>query len=172
MTNEPSIVDRAEQAYAGITRTVRMSTMSQIADRIPLVLDHLGRAGIVPAGPPFLRYFVIDMDNELVVQAGVPVDADDVARIGNRAGDDTVCAGTLPAGRYAEVLYRGHFDGLVEATSALLNWAADQGLAWDMQPSDAGDVWGCRLERFLTDPMEQPDPNQWETTLTFRLARD
>ena len=44
-----------------------------------------------PAGPPFIRYLVIDMANELDIEVGFPVpDA--------RRGDGRVSAGTLPAG--------------------------------------------------------------------------
>jgi hypothetical protein len=35
--------------------------------------------------------------------------------------------------------------------------------------TDAGEVWGRRLERYLTDPAKEPDPSRWETVLEFRL---
>ena len=62
----------------------------------------------------------------------------------------------------------GH--GLAEATKALLDWAAGQGLSWDMTPAEGGERWGARLEIYLTDPGQEPDMSKWHTQLAFRLA--
>jgi effector-binding domain-containing protein len=86
-------------------------------------------------------------------------------------GDGDVRSGVLPAGRYATVTHLGHPDQLIDATAALLDWAAEQGLQWDMSETDDGQRWGgCRLEVYNTDPAEEPDMNKWETELAFRLA--
>ena len=58
----------------------------------------------------------------------------------------------------------------MEVTGALLDWAAEQGLTWDMSPADDGERWGGRLEIYLTDPSQEPDMSKWETQLAFRLA--
>jgi effector-binding domain-containing protein len=97
------------------------------------------------------------------MEAGVPTAAP-------VAGDGEVIAGTLPAGRYATVTHIGPFDQLADATAALLDWAARQGLTWDTTDTDAGQRWAARIEFYLTDPREEPDPAKWRTDLTFRLA--
>ena len=56
------------------------------------------------------------------------------------------------------------------ATSALLDWAAGAGLAWDVAQTDKGEQWGCRLEFYLTNPADEPDTSKWVTELAFRLA--
>jgi hypothetical protein len=56
------------------------------------------------------------------------------------------------------------------ATKALLDWAAEQGLTFDMTPGDDGDRWASRLENYLTDPSQEPDMSQWVTELAFKLA--
>jgi DNA gyrase inhibitor GyrI len=140
-----------------------MQTISEIADRIPDVFAWLGARGIEPVGAPFLRYHVIDMERELEIEAGVPVAATvDPAR--------GVISGVLPAGRYAIVTHVGHPDELVDVTGRLLRWAEQKGLRWDVRDSGRGEVWGCRLESYLTDPAEVPDMHRWETELAFRLA--
>jgi effector-binding domain-containing protein len=163
MSSTPTVVDWPDQPYVAITGRVTMQSVSEIADRIPEVFGWLGAKGIAPAGPPFLRYNVIDMAQQLEIEAGVPV----VAPV---EGDDRVRAGTLPAGRYATVVHIGHPAGLVSTTGDLLDRAARQGLAFDVVESAAGDRWGARLERYLTDPRDEPDPNRWETELALRLA--
>jgi len=157
------IVSRAEQPYAAIRARVTMSQLGGLGARLGEVFGWLAARGVPPAGAPFFKYNVIDMARELEVEAGVPVAA-------ALDGDDHVLTGVLPAGRYATLTHVGHPDGLIGATKALLDWAAEQGMTWDMSPTEAGERWGCRLESYLTDPSEEPDMNKWETQLAFRLA--
>jgi effector-binding domain-containing protein len=103
------------------------------------------------------------MERELIVEAGVPV-AEPIA------GDGTVEPGVLPAGRYVSLTHLGHPDELIAVTAHLLGWADDAGLVFDQHPSPAGDVWGSRLELYLTDPAEEPDMARWTTQLLFKLA--
>jgi hypothetical protein len=62
----------------------------------------------------------------------------------------------------------GHASGLVKATHELLDWAAGQGLTFDVSPGENGERWGCRLEIYLDEPGQ--DMSEWETQLAFRLA--
>ena len=159
----PEITQRAAQPYAGISKWVTMAAIGSVADRIPEIFSSLGARGIAPAGPPFFRYHVIDMERELLVEAGVPVASavDD---------DGDVRAGALPAGRFAVATHTGAPETLMAATAELLDWAKTRGLTWDVSQTDAGEKWGCRLESYLTDPAEQPDTSKWQTELAFRLA--
>src|SRR5215472_11613326 len=159
----PEITQRAAQPYAGISAWVTMATVGLVADRIPEIFGWLGARGIEPAGPPFFRYHVIDMERQLLVEAGIPV-----ASAVEDEGD--IRAGTLPAGRFAVTTHTGAPHTLMAATSALLDWADARELAWDVSQTDAGEKWGCRLESYLTDPAEQPDTSKWQTELAFRLA--
>ncbi len=178
MPIEPTIIDRAAQPYVGFKRTVTMATMSAVIDRIPDLFAHLAQHAVAPVGPPFLRYDVIDMERELIVEAGVPISPDDLVRaIGVAGSEDSggsasgePYGATLPAGRYVDVTYHGHYDDLIRVTGELLAWAADRSLVWDSWPTVAGEAWGCRLEHYLTDPAEQPDMTPQLTELTFRLA--
>jgi len=159
----PEITQRPAQPYAGISAWVTMAAVGSVADRIPEIFGWLGARGIAPAGPPFFRYHVIDMERQLEVEAGVPV--------ASAVEDDgEIRAGTLPAGRFAVMTHTGAPDTLVAPTADLLAWAQERGLTWDMPRTDAGERWGCRVEFYLTNPAEQPDPTKWQTQLTFRLA--
>jgi effector-binding domain-containing protein len=158
----PEITERAEQPYVAIRADVTMDQLSGLADRLGEVFGWLAEHGVAPAGPPFFRYHVIDMASLLTVEAGVPV----LAAVD---GDDRVIAGVLPGGRYATALHVGPYDGLIGAVDNLLQWADSQGLEWDRSSADDGEHWGCRLEIYLTDPRQQPDPAKWETQLAFRL---
>lgn len=157
------IVTRLAQPYVAIRCVVTMQTMSVAADRIPDVLGWAADRGVVPSGAPFFRYLVIDMEADVEIEVGVPVDR-------GVDGDGEVTAGVLPGGRYAVVEVTGHPDRLVEATADLLDRARDDGLVWDRVDTDRGEAWGCRLEVYPTDPREEPDMDRWRTELVFRLA--
>jgi effector-binding domain-containing protein len=163
MSSAPEIETRAEQPYVAVRAKVTMGEIAAFARRFGEVFGWLDSHGLAPAGPPFFKYNVIDMARELEMEAGVPIaTATD--------GDDQIVAGVLPAGRYATLTHVGHPSELMAATKALLDWAAEQGLTWDVTPSEDGDRWACRLENYLTDPDQEPDMSKWVTQLAFKLA--
>lgn len=168
-TPEPQVITRDAAWYLGVRDSVTMTTVPRIADRIPTLLGALTQAFVPPAGAPFLRYLVIDMEAELVIEAGVPIDAridpTDLA-----GADESMFVAELPAGRYVCTTHRGAADELVGVTERLLRWADEHDLRLDVRPSPAGDVWGCRLETFLTDPRVEPDMANRVTELAMRLA--
>jgi effector-binding domain-containing protein len=165
--SRPEIEQRARQTYIGRTETVTMATISRAADRIPEIVGWLGEHGAAPAGAPFLRYRIIDMEGTVVVEAGVPVD-DSVS--GSTVDQSDLELQSLPAGRYVTLTHHGHVDQLKDANAALMTWAAEHDIAWDMSIADDGQHWACRLETYLTNPSEQPDPNQWRTLIAMKTT--
>jgi effector-binding domain-containing protein len=159
----PEITQRAAVPYAGISARVTMAAVGSVADRIPEIFGWLGARGIAPVGPPFFRYHVIDMERQLLVEAGVPVES-------AVQDDGDIRGGTLPSGQFAVMTHTGAPQTLMAATSALLDWAEARGLAFDVTRTDVGEKWGCRLESYLTNPADQPDTSKWQTELAFRLA--
>ena len=165
--SHPEIEQRGPQTYIGRTETVTMATISRAADRIPEIIGWLGEHGAAPVGAPFLRYRVIDMEDTVVVDAGVPVD-DSVNESG--IGDSGLALHSLPAGRYVTMTHHGHVDQLQDANAALLAWAAEQDIELDMSTADDGQHWASRLEIYLTNPAEQPDPSQWQTVVAIKTT--
>jgi effector-binding domain-containing protein len=163
-TTEPKLDERAEQPYMGIRTQVPMEEMA--SDLIPRlhgeVMDYLKQQGAQPAGAPFIRFWVINMPGQMDIELGWPV-------AHALPGAGRVAAGSLPAGRYASLIYTGIENG-VAGNKALLDWGAQQGLAWDSRPTDAGDAFGARYESFLTEPDDEPDMAKWETEVAIRLA--
>jgi effector-binding domain-containing protein len=159
----PEIETRTEQPYAAVRTRVTMSTIGELGARFGEVYAWLGARGAAPVGPPFFRYLVIDMMRELEVEAGVPVAAPVTST-------EQIVAGVLPAGRYATLLHVGPPDELIGANKELQDWAAAQGLVFDVSPGEDGDHWGSRVEFYLTDPSQEPDLSKWVTELAFRLA--
>ena len=160
---EPKIEDRTEQPYLAVRREVTMQTLGPtIPQGIKEVLAWMAEHGVAPAGTPFVRYLVIDMERLLEIEVGVPV-AHAVS------GDERISAGVLPAGRYASLIYTGLENG-INGNWELLKWGAEKGLVWDSRKTEKGDAFGARLESYLTNPDEEPDQANWETEVAIRLA--
>lgn len=160
---QPKIEARSEQPYVGIRTHAAGEAFPQV---IPQLLGEvfawLGRQGIAPAGAPFIRYHVINMETQMDVDLGVPVAS-------TLAGDGRVCPGILPAGRFATLVYAGVKNGIL-ANGVLIDWANEQGIEWDVWDVENGHAFAARYESFLTDPDEEPDQAKWETEVAIRLA--
>ena len=109
---------------------------------------------------------IIDMAAKLEIDVGVPVATP-------ATGDNRITADTLPAGRYATIVYTGPYEGLMQATADLLAWAQNKGIVWDKWAAGSrGEGWRARIEHYLTDPREEPNSAKWQTELAFKLADD
>src|SRR2546430_17144866 len=85
LSTVPTIAYRAEQPYLAVKGPVTMNTIPAIADRFPEVFGFLAAKGIEPAGAPFLKYNVIDMEQQLEMEAGGPLPAGEPRRGGGLA---------------------------------------------------------------------------------------
>jgi effector-binding domain-containing protein len=127
-------------------------------DQLPIVLDriyttifqHINEMGEHPAGPPFVAYYNMDMQ-DLDIEAGYPV---------NRAlpvkGDLQVSA--LPAGKAASGMHTGPYDQLPPTYNAMLAWMQEHELV----------VTGTVYEFYLNDP-SQTNPETLETQIIYPL---
>src|SRR5690349_4518475 len=111
---KPKIDDRTEQNYMGIrTQTPFKGMFAVITKLFKEMNAWIKKQGIEPAGPPFLRYHVIDMEGEMDVEVGFPVAKPMPA-------DGRVTPSVLPGGRYASLIYVG--SGYA-GNKALVEWA-------------------------------------------------
>lgn len=160
---EPKIDYRNDQPYMGIRTQVPMKTLSKSVTQLFKDINTWAtQQNLVPAGPPFLRYHVIDMAGEMDIEAGIPV----ATAFPN---DGLVRAGVLPAGRYASLIYSGSgFTG----NKALIEWAKANGIAWDRWDDPKGDGFRSRYESYLTDPKVEPRKAKWQVEVAIKLAED
>jgi effector-binding domain-containing protein len=164
MGDRVQLQQRDPQPYAGIAVSVTMDSFAATVDEaFPEVFGWLAEHAIAPAGPPFIRYHVIDMAATLQIEFGVPVAAAIV-------DDGRIRSGVLPAGRYLVLRHVGPFEGLIEANAALQQWAEEQGIALDSWDTPEGVAFRSRVEHYLTDPTAEPDPARWETEVAYLAA--
>src|SRR5215469_2402736 len=143
MSNEPQIQERAAQHYAGIPMTVAMDGLSTAVDSaFSELFPWLAGQGIPPAGPPFIRYLVIDMAGEMQIEMGVPVAAPVTA-------SGRVQPGSLPEGKYLVLRHTGPYDGLIASNAALQRWADEHQIEFDTWDTAEGSAWRGRAEHYL-----------------------
>jgi hypothetical protein len=75
--------------------------------------------------------------------------------------------GVLPGGGYATLTYVDHAR---RANKALIEWARDNGVAFDRWDEPSGDAFACRYEAYITDPRTEPRKTKWEVELNMRVA--
>lgn len=138
----PTLTVRTRTRSAGLREMLGM-TYGKIA-------HHMQSLGEQPAGPPFIIYYNMDMD-DLDVEIGFPVSKSLVG-----AGD--VKPGTLPAGDAATCTYTGPYTGLREAYDALSHWIDEHQRV----------ATGVAIEMYLNDP-QTTTPDKLQTQISYPL---
>jgi effector-binding domain-containing protein len=163
--SEPQLELREAQPYLGIHEP-SIDGIRQFADSaFPELFAWLGEHGVAPAGPPFLRYYEVDVAGEpLDVEVGVPVD-------GSVEGDTRVLGDALPAGRYLTLLHVGPYSSddmpdLGDARAELIAWASDNDITYGTETA-RGLQMPCALEHFRIGPVDDPDFTRWETEFAY-----
>jgi len=157
----PRVEQRPEKTYLGIRVVTPFRGMLRVRDELLAELYMwLASHDIEPTGPFFLRLHVIDMEGPMDLEVGVITTTE-------LEGDDRVRPGVLPAGGYATLTYVDHAR---RANKALIEWARDNGVAFDRWDEPSGDAFACRYEAYITDPRTEPRKTKWEVELNMRVA--
>ena len=165
MSSAAQIQRRETQSYAAIPMRVTMDTLSRAVDQaFPELFGWLAEHAIEPAGPPLIRYLVIDMAAGLQVELGVPIPA-------KVDGNSRIRSSSLPAGKYAVLRHVGPYDGLIASNAALQQWAQEQGIALHSWDTPEGTAWAGRAEHYLTNPATEPDPAKWEVDVAYLIEQ-
>jgi effector-binding domain-containing protein len=145
---EPQLQYCDPRPYAAIRTRVRRP--AQVAALAPLmwaeVRSWLAVEGRLEAGPPFVRYYALDSDGSVELEAGLTVFSP--LHSLPSPGSGRIATGVLPSGEYATLLHNGPYDELSEARTALAAWGRDQGVVDLRSPAEPG---GELLEFYLRD---------------------
>ena len=158
---KPKIDKRPKQVYMGIRTMAPFKGMSKVIEKISKELNAwVYERKIKTAGPPFLRYHVIDMRGFMDISFCVPV---------RKAlpDDGDIKADVIPAGRYASLIYSG---GGISGNRALIEWVRAQGMDFDRWETEQGDNFRSRYETYLTDPNVEPRKSRWQIEVAIKLA--
>lgn len=112
--------------------------------------QYLGELKETPAGPSFVAYHNMDMQN-LDCEIGFPVSK-------KLAGKGDIQAGELPSGKVATCLYTGPYPEISRAYEELNRWINEHHYH----------AAGAAYEMYLNDPNRTP-PAQLQTKIVFPL---
>ena len=158
---KPKIDKRPKQTYMGIRIIAPFKGMFKEIGKIANELNEWAEENkIKTAGPPFLRYHIIDMRGFMHISYCIPV---------RKAlpDDGRIKSDVLPAGKYASLIYSG---GGISGNKALIEWVRAQGLEFDRWDTKEGDNFMGRYEAYLTDPKVQPLKSKWKIEVAIKLA--
>jgi effector-binding domain-containing protein len=146
------IKKQASQPALAIRTRAAVQDLPQVLGRCyASVYGYLEQLGQPPAGPPYIAYFNMDMQN-LDLDVGVPVAQE-------LPGNGEIQPARLPGGKVATCLYTGPYDEMGQAYDTLLKFIEDN----REQPA------GGAYEIYLSDSASTP-PEQLQTLILFPLA--
>lgn len=158
---KPRIVERAAQPYVAIRRQVNIPFGSVATKTMKQLQKAIKEQGIQNTGAAIFKYNIVKMP-ELEIEFGFETDA-------LQPATGELMAGTLPAGRYAELTFFGPYRHLYKVNGALIDWSRDKGLVFDMHPEPDGDHFASRVEFYPNGPDDEPDQNKLKTIVSIRL---
>lgn len=157
----PTLEYRPARSYVGIPVEASLHEWNRTIDAIPKLFAWIEENGVTPAGALFYRYRVLgDTERRFQVEIGITV-SEPVE------GSGEVVAGTIPEGTYASYVHHGHPDQLFQVNDDIETWAAENGIELDIHSEGELVVWTGRFEFFLTNPEEEPNPNNWFTEVAY-----
>lgn len=151
MSYECQVIDQGAQPALAMRTTLPAVQLPEFLGKAYCsIAQYLAGLREQPAGPPFVAYYNMDLQN-LEVEAGFPV-----SRALSGQGD--IQATEIPGGKLASCLYVGPYSDCGPAYDALARWTKDHGY----EPT------GVAYEIYLNDPAETP-PQELRTQIVFPL---
>ena len=165
MITEPKIERRKKQHYAAIRMAVPIPFGKYLQPAWDEVYNWMKNHEIQPSGPAIIRYLTTDMSNELDIDVGFTVDK-------AVKGNGRITGDFLPAGKYATLIYTGPYKGkgIFKATVALLAWAKENKVKWNITKKKGVEGWNGRAEFYYSDPALEKDPSKFQTELAFLVT--
>ncbi len=132
--------EQVAQPVLSIRKTTAAGNLPQeIGKAYGSIIQYLNEIGEQPAEAPFTAYYNLDMEH-LDVEMGFPVSK-------QLAGRGEIKAGVIPAGKYAECMYKGPYAEMVPVYDAMNRWLGENGLA----------ATGVSYEFYYNSPMDVPE---------------
>ncbi|RKZ13134.1 hypothetical protein DRQ53_00585 [bacterium] len=154
------VVELLKQPYVALDLTCSPEEFPlEVEKSLTSIWGVLDATAVPPAGPPIcIVPQITSTDDEVPpptpwrLLVGFPVEDELIA-------EDPVCFGHLPGGKVLQTLHMGKLDTLSTAYLALQVYMMKEGLT----PN------GVPWEVYLTDPVWEPDPEQWRTEVNWAV---
>ncbi|MDD2503720.1 MAG: GyrI-like domain-containing protein [Clostridia bacterium] len=132
--------EQEAQPVLSVRKTTSVENLpKELGSAYTSIMQYLNEIGEQPVDMPFAAYYNMDMEN-LDVEMGFPV-----AR--KLADKGEIKAREIPAGKYAECMYKGPYKECVPAYDAMNRWIAEKGF----------EATGTAYEVYYNSPMDVPE---------------
>lgn len=163
MLTLPAKVRRKKQPYLAIrSQLLRRHLQRQATVFFTELRQHMNGRGIDDAGPGFLRYVRVGQDGEHEMEFGYFTD-----RV--HAGSGPIRSGILPAGTFMSSEWVGPYDKLAEVNAMWPAWVQYTGADLDINETDAGIDYACRLKIFHVSPRHTQNPAEFRTEIAIMM---
>lgn len=144
------IVRLPEFNYVSLRQELEMEDISdQMGIMYGQLMDFMNKKDLSMSNMPYARYH--QMDGTLIdLECGIPV---------NKTVDPqgNILTGTSSAKTCANADHIGPYNNLERTHSFIQQWIEDNDF----------DLAGAPMERYLTDPMQEPDESKWVTVIYY-----
>ncbi|MEZ0482270.1 GyrI-like domain-containing protein [Planococcus sp. SSTMD024] len=162
--NVPTIEERSEQPYVGIT--ARISEQVREAPELAAeVLAWLTAHNEQPAGMPFIRFWCLDDNEQRLIEVGIPTQK-------LLPEDRRIVSGYLPGGDYAHAIHNGPPEQLWSSADRLIGWLEREGLSAALRYEGETKIWDGHMAFFVTDPVKKKTQDAWAIELFILLLAD
>ncbi|HYE82297.1 MAG TPA: GyrI-like domain-containing protein [Clostridia bacterium] len=140
MEYKVELKEQGVQPVLSVRKTTSVENLPQeIGKAYGSIMQYLLGLGEQPAEAPYTAYYNLDMEH-LDVEMGFPVSK-------KLAGQGEIKAGEIPAGKYAECMYKGPYSGMVPVYDAMNQWISKNGYT----------AVGTAYEVYYNSPAEVPE---------------
>lgn len=142
-----------EKQYAlAIKDTVKMQEMAvKMEDFFTKLANYFAQNDIQMAAPPFTIYYTWD-GQQSYLAAGIPT-------MEPLEGEGEIVPITIEPGEALMAIHEGPYETMAKTYNALEQYAEIQGL----------ELMDMAWEVYITDPQQEPNPEQWVTNVYFPL---
>lgn len=162
--NEPTIEERGEQPYVGITARVT-EQVEEAPELAAEVLAWLRARNEAAAGLPFIRFWCLEDHEQRLIEVGIPTKK-------LLQGDHHIISGYLPGGDFAHAIHNGPPEHFWSSADHLAGWLESEGLSAALRYEGETKIWDGHMAFFVTAPVEKRTPDAWAIELFILLLAD
>jgi len=144
------IIKLPEFNYISMRNEVELENVStQMGQVYSELMNLIDRHDLVMTDMPYAIYHKID-GNRIDLECGIPVDY-------SIETQEPVLSGKMPSRTYAAADHIGSYETLDQTHSFIQQWIPENGLT----------LAGSPMEKYLTNPQQQPDESKWVTVIYY-----
>lgn len=162
--NEPTIEERGEQPYVGITARIS-GHIGEAPELAAELLAWLSARNESPDGLPFIRFWCLEDNKQRHIEVGIPTKK-------LLAEDHRIVSGYLPGGDFVHAIHNGPPEHLWSSADGLADWLDREGLSAALRYEGETRIWDGHMAFFVTDPVEKKTQDAWAIELFILLLAD